>query len=63
MNGRKTEQGFSLRAALEDQGVSDTEAKRQHLQFIYETLQRNKMLDITRYRPNRENPNGPPHMG
>jgi hypothetical protein len=63
MNGRNSEHGYSLRASLEDQGVSDTQSKRQHLNFIYETLQQNKRLDITRYRVNREQPNGPPNMG
>lgn len=61
-NGRKSG-GFSLRRSLEDQRVDTEEAMRNHLAFVYQTLQVNERLDITRYRVNKNYPNGGPYHG
>lgn len=61
--GRKAD-GFSLRRALEDQGVTTEDAMRKHLSFVNTTLQINPALDITRYRVSTNDPNrGEPDNG
>ena len=61
-NNRK--RGFSLRVALENMGVTTEEAMRKHMEFIRTTEERTgRLLDITRYRVNPNNPNSVPMMG
>lgn len=48
MNGRKSG-GFSLRKALENQGVTTEDDMRRHLSLVHGTLSVVPM-DITRYR-------------
>lgn len=62
-NGRKSG-GFSLRDSLRKQGVTTEEGMRKHFSFIAESLKANPRLDITRYRVDKNYPNGgTPHMG
>lgn len=42
--------GYSLRKALENQGVTTEEETRLNLNKVYAMLQRKPTLDITRYR-------------
>jgi len=49
MNGRRTG-GFSLRKALEDQGVTTEDEMRGRLQAVYNLMQIRKDVDVTRYR-------------
>ncbi len=49
MNGRRTG-GFSLRVALENQGVTTEEDMRRHLSLVHGTLAIVPTFDITRYR-------------
>ena len=55
--GRKT--GYSLRESLTCQGVTSEKAMREHLRFVFNTIQINPRLDITRYRVNPNYPNAP----
>lgn len=50
--------GFSLRRGLFEQGVTDEDATRNHLSFVYNALSRQPSLDITLYRVNPNYPNG-----
>lgn len=59
VNGRNTQDGYSLRHSLELQGVTTETAMREHLALVHETLAVNPRLDITRYRVNKVNPNLP----
>jgi hypothetical protein len=61
-NGRRSG-GYSLRESLRQQGVTTEEAMRQHLSLVHGTLAAKPDLDITRYRVNRNYPNGLPEMG
>jgi len=47
----------SLRKILTSQGVTDEAAVRAHVNFIFETMKENPLLDVTKYRVNPENPN------
>lgn len=61
---RKSGKGFSLRRALELQGVTSESAMREHLNFAYDALQSNPDFDITTYRADPNEPNsGLPAMG
>jgi hypothetical protein len=62
LNGRRSD-GYSLRDALIKQGVTTEEALRKHLRFVHDTLSVSDQLDITRYRVNKNYPNGGPDMG
>lgn len=55
--------GFSLRQSLTQNGVTSEEAMRQHLHFVYGTVQGNPQVRTHRYRPNPKNPNNLPTMG
>lgn len=57
LNGRGTNDGYSLRRSLEDQGVTTEEGMRAHLSFVHQTLGVNPRLDVTRYRVNSSHPN------
>lgn len=59
-NGRRSG-GFSLRRALENQGVTTERAMRQHIAFVYGVLKEVPTADITRYRVNTNNPNKVPN--
>lgn len=62
VNSRRGD-GYSLRDSLVGQGVTTEEAMRKHLSFVHSTLEISDHLDITRYRANRNYPNGGPDMG
>lgn len=47
--------GFSLRKALENQGVTTEDAMREHLSLVASGLRLRPDLDITRYRGNNNN--------
>lgn len=58
-NGRRSG-GFSLRRALENQGVTSEKAMRGHLRHVLSVLRMVPGADITRYRVDTNNPNKVP---
>lgn len=49
-NGRATEDGYSLRKSLEDQGVTTEEDMRLHMDRVGHMLLLDPTFDVTRYR-------------